>query len=76
MPLCNFVNLYYITRHHTPEDSVPHNRCEKLKYRIIVNILKIIIIFTARPSCQTVLQNVSIFDKSMVAEIFFTNAPY
>jgi len=52
MPLCNFVNLYYITRRNIPEDSVPHNRCEKLKFRIIVNISQIIIIFIVRHFVQ------------------------
>lgn len=75
MPLCNLVNLYYITRRHIPEDSVPHNRCEKLKHRKTVNILQKIIIFIARHFVQPVLLNVSISDKSRVAKIFFANAP-
>jgi hypothetical protein len=52
--LRNMVNLYQITRRNILEDSVLHNRCEKLKYRIPVNIT-LITFFIARSFFQLLL---------------------
>jgi hypothetical protein len=76
MPMCNFVNLYYITWRHIQGDSVHHNRCEKLKCRIIVNILLlIIIIFTVRHFVHPCIKMYLYLIKSSVAKIFLKMSP-